>query len=200
MKKILPLALITAFLFQSCDPKTEKKTTEIAIATQKVVAEDRLPTSDDQKKLNAAEDELEKLPIRDFPIVDSSRFEFFDKTGTPDKTFLKDIQFKTKHQDAHNYRLNYRIPFSENFKAFVVTYQSGEHELITEIVTLTKENKMIDQLEIAYDEIAESAFFKSSKIDKNKIVVTSENWMSEENPIYESKTYVLQSNGKFKEI
>lgn len=196
MKKLITLFLVTAFLFTACDSKTGKKTTE-KLQTPEGIAKDSIHINTNKAISNAATSLLATLPVRHFPITDSTNFDNFEKYGMPDKGFLNRIKFKPEHTDARNFRLNYKIPFSEKFTAAVVTYQSGDHELFTLLITLSPKNKIIDRLEIAYDEVAESAFRKTSKIEKDKIVVTSSNWMNEE-PIFETETYILQSNGKFK--
>ena len=71
--------------------------------------------------------------------------------------------------------------------------------MFTSIITVNNQNEIIDILEIAYDEIAESAFQKTSKIDKEKIIITEWNWMSGE-PVTEIETYILQDSGKFKKV
>ncbi|MCW8313754.1 carboxypeptidase-like regulatory domain-containing protein [Sphingobacterium thalpophilum] len=151
------------------------------------------------KEASAEADLLATIPTRYFPSIDSTRFENFDTSGIRDNGFVKRIHFMPKCEDASNFRLNYKLPFSNNFLAIVVTYRCGEHELFTTLVTINKANKIIDTLDIAYDEVAESAFSKTSKIERDKIVITSSNWMSEE-PIFETETYIIQNDGKFREV
>ncbi|PRD54743.1 hypothetical protein C5749_15025 [Sphingobacterium gobiense] len=183
----------------SCGNKTQKETKVPQPKTESAI-NDTVPSDTHEEVPSAAIRLLKTLPVRDLPITDSTRFDDFEKIGIPDNGFLKRIQFSPEHTDAKNFRLNYKIPFSENFTSAVVTYQSGEHELFTTLITLSKEDKIIDRLEIAYDEIAESAFGKSSSIEKDKITVTDWNWMSEENPVSENKTYILQQDGTFKTV
>lgn len=197
MKKRCTLFLITAFLFSACDSKTEKKTTETQ--PTEAVTKDSMYTEPNEGSYTAETDRLATLPVKHFPIIDSTNFENFEKSGIPDEGFLKQIKFEPEHIETNNFRLNYKIPFSENFTSVVVTYQSGEHELFTSLITVNKKREIIDRLGIAYDEVAESAFRKTSKIEKDNIVVTAENWMSEE-PIFETKTYILQTSGKFKKF
>ncbi|OCA77148.1 hypothetical protein BBI01_01410 [Chryseobacterium artocarpi] len=191
MKKIITICLATTYLFSACNSKTEKKTTES-------VAKDSIPAKTDKAISIAKTDLLANLPERNFPITDSTTFDNFEKFGMRDNGFLKRIKFDPRRKDAANFRVNYKIPFSENFTSVVVTYQGGENELFTILLTVDKNDKIIDKLEIAYDEIAESAFGKTSKIEKNRIVVTNSNWMIEEKPIFKDETYVLEENGKFK--
>ncbi|WP_454880805.1 hypothetical protein [Sphingobacterium detergens] len=193
MKKLTTLFLITAFLFYACDSKTEKKATES-------VAKDSIPAKVDKEIPIAKTNLLANLPIRNFPITDSTTFDNFEKSGIRDNGFLKSIKFDPRRKDATNFRLNYKIPFSENFTSVVITYRGGENELFTILLTVDKNDKIIDKLEIAYDEIAESAFGKTSKIEKDKIVVTNSNWMIEEKPIFKDETYVLDKTGKFEKM
>lgn len=192
MKTRIIICLTTAFLFSACDSKTERKATE-GIATDSISAGAGKEIHQPKKEV------LANLSVHNFPITDSTNFDNFEKSGMPDTGFLKRVKFDPKRKDAVNFRLNYKIPFSENFTSVVITYQCGEHELFTTLLTVDKNDKIIDKLEIAYDEIAESAFSKASKIEKDKIVVTNSNWMSEE-PVIETETYILDKTGKFEKM
>lgn len=197
MKKLTVVFLISSFFLLSCGSKTQKEI-KASQAKTEPSGKDRLPVGISEEVPTTEIHVLEKLPVRHFPVTDSTRFENFEQTGTPDTGFLKRIKFNPAQTNAKNFRLNYTIPFSNNFTSLVLTYQSGEHELFTTLITLSKEDIIIDRLDIAYDEIAESAFSKTSKIDKDRITVTDWNWMSEENPVSKIKTYILQQDGKFK--
>lgn len=195
IKKIIIIFSATIFIFQSCKNKTDKEPTD----TTKLVLEDSISTEAKTKKPKFITNLLENLPTKNFPIIDSTNFDNFEKIGRIDNDVLKLLNLETKKEDSKNFRINYKIPFSENFTSIAFTYQSGDHELFTSIITVNNENKIIDMLEIAYDEIAESAFQKTSEIDKEKIIITEWNWMSGE-PVTEIETYILQSNGKFKKV
>lgn len=184
---------MTAFLFSACNGKTEKKATEST-------ANDSIPAKTVKEISIAKTDLLANLPEHNFPITDSTTFDNFVKIGMRDNGFLKRIKFDPRRKDATNFRINYKIPFSENFTSVVVTYQGGENELFTILLTVDKNDKIIDKLEIAYDEIAESAFGKTSKIEKNKIAVTSSNWMNEAKPVFKDETYVIDKTGKFEKM
>lgn len=64
------------------------------------------------------------------------------------------------------------------------------------MVTFDKKFKKIDELQIAYDEIAESWMWTKSAISKNKIEVKDYNESSGETEIT-TVTYKLDENGKF---
>ncbi len=188
MNKLI-IILVSFFTFLSCDNKVEKKSNE------------KLDTITNNEKENPKlkVNLFENIPTKNFPIIDSTNFDNFESFGKPDNGILKKIKLETNKEDTKNYRINYKIPFSENFTSITFSYQSGDHELFTSIITVNNQNEIIDILEIAYDEIAESAFQKTSKIDKEKIIVTEWNWMSGE-PITEIETYILQDSGKFKKV
>lgn len=164
----------------------------------KIISEESI-VKKNEKEISTNANLFENIPSKNFPIIDSTNFDNFKKNGTPNNGILKQFKLKTKKEDLKNFRINYRIPFSENFTTITITYQSGDHELFTSLITVNYKCEIIDMLEIAYDEIAESAFQKTSRIDKDKIIVTNWNWMSGE-PITENETYILQNNGKLKEI
>lgn len=91
------------------------------------------------------------------------------------------------------------MPFSENFSAIVITYRDGEHELFSTLVTLDKNGNIIDQLDIAYDEIAESAFSKIGTLEKDWISIQSWNYMNEV-PTHEESIFTVSETGKFKAV
>ena len=192
MKKTVTL-LILAFVIQSCENKKENKTRE----NTKIVFKDNISTKVKTENSKFNKNLFKDIPTRTFPIIDSTNFDNFEKNGRIDNEVLKILKLETQKKDVKNLRINYKIPFSENFTTITYTYQSGDHELFTSLITINNENKVIDKLEIAYDEIAESAFQKTSKIEKGKIIITEWNWMSGE-PITEIETYFLRSNGQFK--
>lgn len=141
-----------------------------------------------------------KIPTRSFPIVDSTNFDNYkDQDGIKDDLFIEQIEFQKNNPDAENIRLRYRINYSDHYYSAVISYRKGEHELFTTLVNIKENKRIIDQLDIAYDEIAESAFRKTSSIDHNKIVVEDWNYFSEE-PIKKTFSYQISKEGKLKKI
>lgn len=138
-----------------------------------------------------------KIPTLSFPMVDSTNFDNYkDKAGIKDDLFIQEIGFQKKNPNAENIRLRYRLRFSDQYYSSVISYRNGEHELFTTLVNTNENKKIIDQLNIAYDEIAESALRKLSAIDQNKIIVEDWNYMNEE-PIKKTSTYKISKEGKF---
>lgn len=199
MIRITAFLLIATYFLSSCDDKSQKVNRLSQTKTESAIKND--DRADIAQEIPPTSIQLLKtLPVRNFPITDSTSFDNFNQIGIPDNGFVKRIQFNPEHTEAKNFRLNYKIPFSESFTSLVITYQRGEHELITMLLTVSKEEKIIDSLEISYDEIAESAFSKSSTIEKNKITVTDWNWMSGDEPISDTHRYKVNSNGTFEKV
>ncbi|CEN50476.1 hypothetical protein [Capnocytophaga canis] len=94
--------------------------------------------------------------------------------------------------DAENFKRVYSVPFSDDFTSVAVAFQQGEHEFSTILFNLDKNNQIIDYLLIAYDEIAESAVFTESVLNKDSIVVRKEFY---ENVI--TFTYEISPKGEF---
>ena len=139
-----------------------------------------------------------KIPTRSFPIVDSTNFDNYkDQDGIKDDLFIQEIEFKKNNPDAENIRLRYRLNYSDHYYSAVISYRSGEHELFTTLVNISETKKIIDQLVIAYDEIAESALRKISSIDQDKIVIEDWNYFNED-PINKVTKYEISKDGKFK--
>lgn len=188
--------LLTVILFQACihgskqeQPKTTATGADVGTANK--VRPDTIASAPAQAILPT------DLPVRQIPLTDSTNFDNFQTGGIPAEGFIKRVGYQPEKPATKNFRLHYTIPFSQTFTTVAISYQSGDHELFTTLLTINSDNKIIDQLDIAYDEIAESAFSKTSRIQDDKILVMRVNWMGEA-PTYERETYVLQSNGKFK--
>lgn len=195
MKKLILLLFLSSSIIQSCGDKIDKQPTAIP----KRVVKDSSQTKTIIQNSNAKSNVLQKIPTKNFPVRDRTNFDNFDNKGIADNSLLKQLKLLTIKEEAKNFRIRYKIPFSEIFTSIVVTYQRGDHELFTSLITVNKDNKIINSLDIAYDEIAESAFQKTSMLTRDHIIVTDWNWMTGE-PVTESKTYILQKNGKFRKI
>ncbi|WP_172919925.1 hypothetical protein [Capnocytophaga canis] len=94
--------------------------------------------------------------------------------------------------DAENFKRVYTVPFSDDFTSVAVAFQLGDSQFFTMLFNLDKNNQIIDNLLIAYDEIAESAVFTESVLHKNSIVVRKEFY---ENVI--TFTYEISPKGEF---
>ncbi|MFD1770438.1 hypothetical protein [Sphingobacterium suaedae] len=198
MHKIIIVILLSFF---SCQGAAKKEQATVDTDTAKNTAPEKrqVHTETQVENTPSGADLLAILPIRHFPITDSTRFDNYEKSGIPDHGLLKKINFDPRRKDATHFRLHYTVPFSKNFSAVAVSYRGGENELFTILITVNQEGRIIDKLEIAYDEVAESAFSKTSRIEKDAIWVTSANWMSEV-PIFETQLYSVESDGTFQKV
>lgn len=140
MVKFTTILLIAAYFLSSCNGKSQKENRKSQTKAESTIKNDVL--ADTAQEIPPTSIQLLKtLPVRNFPITDSTGFDNFKQIGIPDNGFLKRIQFNPEHTEAKKFRLNYNIPFSENFTSLVITYQQGEHELITMLLTVSKEEK-----------------------------------------------------------
>jgi hypothetical protein len=134
-----------------------------------------------------------------FPYIDSTNFD-----NLKEKTKLSDPEISALHLKKINENLSdcylrYKIPFSNNFTSIVVTYKNGEHELLTTLINYDKKNNIVDKIDIAYDETAESAFRKTSSITKHNLEINNINLM-EESPTKEINKYKISDIGTFEKI
>ena len=195
--KIHLLILAVIFSTTGCQEKSSKKQssfkeTHIVKNTLAVIKEKNID--------GPINNNFPDLPNKSFPLVDSTNFDNYNQQiGIKNDLFFKKIQFKKDQPEIENSRLRYQVHFSEKFQSVVISYYQGEHELLTTLVNLDENDQIIDQLDIAYDEIAESAFRKMSSITQNKIVVEDWNHMNAE-PIKTITTYQISQEGKFKLI
>lgn len=171
--------------------------------TNGVSTKDNTPVLETSLTLNdkLMEDEnfqsFPQIPTQNLPFIDSTNFDNYqDEDGIKNDLFIQEIGFHKITPGAENIRLRYRLRFSDQFYSAVITYRRGEHELFTVLVNINENKKMIDHDEIAYDEIAESAFKKISTINRNKITVEDWNYMSEV-PIKKTTFSQISKEGKF---
>lgn len=186
--------LLVVFIMVSCtkDNHTFKEDNKIVHETSLTLNEELIEDESFQS--------FPKIPTKSFPIVDSTNFDNYkDQDGIKDDLFIQQIEFQKNNPDAENIRLRYRINSSDHYYSAVISYRKGEHELFTTLVNIKENKKIIDQLDIAYDEIAESAFRKTSSMNQNKITIEDWNYFSEE-PIKEIANYLVKEDGTFKLI
>lgn len=189
--KIYLFAILFA-LFCSCNKNTENK--KEAYTPQ--ILSDTLHTENTSDISNTL---FKNIAVKQFPVIDSTNFDNFSNSSKIVSDVFEKLNMQQSFKEATNFRANYLLPFSDKFTSVVITYQKGEFELFTILVTVNNDNKIIDTLTIAYDEIAESSFRTTSTLNKSNIIIDNWNYMGEE-AVKESKKYILGSDGKFKEV
>jgi len=130
-----------------------------------------------------------------FPYTDSTNFDNFKEMNKLDSSQVNFLILKEVNHQAQKFYLKYKIPFSEAFESYVVSYQDGEHELFTTLINYDKKYNIIDKIDLSYDEIAESQFKKSSIIWRDSIIIEDISY-TEDQPKIESIVYKISDDGK----
>lgn len=143
-----------------------------------------------------------KTKIKSLPVLEISSFDNHTREdiseGIARKLTDQKIQrLGLQHWAAqgHSVFLNYELLYPGNFKVFVFTLE-GEMELITSMVTFDKNLNKIDELRVAYDEVAESWLRVKSKISRNKIEVRTIDESSGKT-VVKTKIYKISESGHF---
>ena len=205
--------LVIVFLFLSCGNSKNKNpgkgSTDSIPASQQAESTDTSVNNISVIDSNFAEtDKIDRstwkdLPIKKFPITDTTNFNWYDPTerDTIAEKEIKRLKLKSLNEytetESASFHYNYRIHFSDDFYSIVISI--GFYEaLATCLVNFDKNDKIIDKLEIAFDEIAESIYWKTSEINQNLIVVEATTHYGDP-PIIKTKNYIIEKSGKFKE-
>ncbi|MFZ4261103.1 hypothetical protein ACFRAE_03615 [Sphingobacterium sp. HJSM2_6] len=140
---------------------------------------------------------LTTLPEIALPFTDSTNFENFNKNeGHVNLEVLKLLKFKPEYPNPEQIRFRYQVKFDQGLTGLVLTFPNSESDLKTVLLTLDENNQRLDVIEIAYDEVIESAFKLISVLDKNKI--SSEHWnYFFEKPTVDKKIFILDNNLRF---
>lgn len=153
------------------------------------------------RKLVETKDSLnyffEKAKVVTLPFVDSTNFDNFIETNLLSDAEVGLLKLKMLNDNATNFFIRYRVPFSLGFKSIVVTYKGSEEEQFTTLINYNNEWNIIDKIDIAYDEVAESAFRKISTIDTTTLKI-DEIDLTGEKPSHTIITYKILNNGHFK--
>ncbi|MNK25807.1 hypothetical protein D3C87_441350 [compost metagenome] len=153
-------------------------------------------TAPDIEKTLKKADLLAAVPFRKLPLTDSTNFDNFDDKEALSKELIKKLHLKDIEPDYENFYSRYRLAFSDGIDAVAIT-MAIENEMKTYLVTYRKEDyQVIDKLQIAYDEIAESMSRTESKLTVKEIEVREQNYWSEM-PELTIKKYCIEKSGKF---
>lgn len=167
--------------------------------------------SSENLAVNASNWDFMKVLVKDFPISENTSFDTYnvnsDTTNYSSKRTnislsndqVRKLGLEKWLQNGSVVSVNYELPYSSDFRTFVFTCQEGEMELKTKMVTFDKDFNKIDELQVAYDEIAESWLRAESEFSQSKIEVKEYNESSGETVVTTSK-YRINENGKFLKI
>ncbi len=139
---------------------------------------------------------LAVLPEKTLPFTDSTNYENFKGEGQVNLGVLQLLKFNPDYPKPEDIRFRYQVKFNHGIRGLVLTFPNSESDLKTVLLTLDSNNQRLDVIEIAYDEIIESAFKLISVLEKD--IITSEHWnYFFEEPKSEHKVYKLQENLRF---
>jgi hypothetical protein len=164
---IISVALISCKKEGAVDNQSKSDT-----LSNKITVEKPAENSNFEKIVNS-------FPLKSIPVVDSTNFDNVERLSVLKNDDLKELKLDKLFSDGSNFKINSRYNLSPDYKTISVTFNKGEMEVFTELLNFTNQGELIDHTEIAYDEIAESAFRKWSEISKDKIILTDTNYLEE---------------------
>lgn len=150
------------------------------------------------------EEIINDMELRKVPFIDSTNFDNFKKNNFLSKHDISVMQLEKIYPEfyinGYNYKSipSYSISFSEKFHSVVLTTYKGEHEIESTLINYDLNGNLIDFLLISYDEIAEGWSRIESKIEKNKVTVTSTLWLEDKQ--VEVKIFEIDPEGKIKSV
>jgi len=203
MTNKLIFIFLPLFTIVSCKEKTQKLE-KVTIAVPKPTQTEN-PSPEKVEPPSSAWDFM-NVAVEKFPVSEATSFDTYDASYRENhpaarvyrklkRAQIEKLGLQDWLKNGTNVSVNYELPYSENFRTFVFTYQDGEMELKTVMVTFDQNFKKIDALQIAYDEIAESWMRTKSVISKNTIEVSDYNESSGETEITTTR-YSITQTGK----
>ena len=122
---------------------------------------------------------------------------FYDKKGNVEYLVIteKDASLlKLENTEDVSIYVQHALGLSSKFTSIIFSYAT-ENELKTILINYNLTGEKVGTLEVAYDEIAESAFRNTSVISKNNIIMVEQNYFDDP-PSYTTNTYKIESDGK----
>lgn len=135
------------------------------------------------------------LPKQPLPFNIDIGFDNYDTLPKIDSDIANRL-FAGLYPKAKDIRLSYVFGYSNDFDTVAITFlMDGELEIMTNLYTINKQGQMIDELLIAYDEIAESAHKTTAVLSKNDITVMEES--SYQDTHISVNQYQIDKQGRF---
>lgn len=146
---------------------------------------------------------MEKLPYTDSIAVSDSKPLRQIKINPTQLAFLqfrniRDFSSYYWPQPDSAFTIVCRLPLSENFYSIIFNYE-GQNESMNYLIHYDSQFRVIDYIEVAYDEWVESALRTTAVIDAGRMTIVTNNYMDE----LESKStyqYAISTDGFFREI
>ena len=185
--KIKYLVLLLVLVFASCKRETATVTPSPKPETKATVSS------------SSTANLLQNCPEKSLPLVDSTNFDHHQKFRILSAAEQKDLGLQKIYlsEDKNEIKavsLDYSLSLSSKFKTLVVTYYFGDHEMFTFLINYDSNYKILGFLNIAYDEIAESASTTQSELTQDRIIVMdSDHWSDP--PVITKTSYVIKPDG-----
>lgn len=195
--------VVLIFLILSCSGKKEKKTIidKPEIPTDQMADSSKIDLTE-KSKASSFDEIFNAVEFKKLIIIDTTNFDNFHKTIFFNEQEVGSLQlqniYPNFYKEGYNYKAtpSYKIEMSENFQSIVLTVLKGEHEMESLLVNYDLAGEMVDYKIISYDEIAEGWSRIESKIEKNKVTVTTIHWIDEREE--EAEVFEIDVNGKMK--
>lgn len=123
---------------------------------------------------------------------------FYDKKTNVALTKKDMLLLQLESMEYGTTYAQYTLNLSVKFTTIIFSYET-EMELKTILVNYNSKGEKVATIQVAYDEVAESAFKMTSTISKNNITVVDESYWDYPTS-YTTNTYKIKSDGKIKEI
>lgn len=143
---------------------------------------------------------IENYQYKTLPILDSTNFDNFNFKDSLTKQQIKLLGLKKLDPNENTiFWINYRLDLSKDYTSLVITYYPDENDLFTTLVNYNTNFEIIDFIEVAFDEIAESCLRMESLIKKAEIEITEYNYCPEMFTYPEKKIVIskIGINGAF---
>ena len=198
-------SLVVLFLIASCNSNqkngSNRKSTKPPIAQtmdstnaqNKAIERDSLPAPLPEP------DFLKTLKVQHLPYRDSTNFDNHTDQPQMRDTEIEQLKLKSRIPDGFNFKLNHKLAISQQFHAIVISYYVSDNELYTALITYNKDYNIIDLLDIAFDEVAESWFRIESTVHKDHIVLEHFDY-TDNAPKVTITDYKIEPNGTFAKV
>ncbi|MVZ64437.1 hypothetical protein GQF61_01120 [Sphingobacterium sp. DK4209] len=189
--RTIGLAFIILLFFSGCQSEKKKEEVKDTVGTLP-----KLDTLVKEISTDIGVDSLFKgIPEQALPYVDSTNFDNFKQQGISNPTLITLLKFQADYPNLEDIKIRYQVRFSDDIRGLVITYPISGQELNTTLIIINNNNQVVDEMEIAYDEIAESAIRELTLIEKDKLSIEHWNYFSEE-PTVKRKVYSIRADGK----
>lgn len=180
MVKEIFLVVISTVLF-SCKDSSSKESQDSTKTDKSVDKEISATAGNTRSEQYSFLSEYLDKPL---PLIDSTNFNNIKATKelTVQQTELLHLDkiLGENYSDViQSIQISYRLNLSDNFSTIVMSYELGEHELLSTLINYDDDFKPIAWKEIAYDEIAEGLIRKQGNLYKDSIIVGRINYFDE---------------------